>query len=258
MKNTITIQDTDITEIAPYLDDLKKIYPTYLKDFQTKYEATEKVFIDHLENTYEQIQNTPFLLKGIASKLVTKENTLYHNVKGEKQPHYDWEMKAILQENKEQELKIHFSAIIDHLQERKKQLEKERNKADQPTELTGNQQDEKEKPKEPPFYVKIGALFAQGCIKKSKSYFYLTENNTDTGTEKETMFTTVSDLARAVQSMLGTKKQVRQYINHTLNHQGTKNFYDSKRMMEKINLYCEENGIKTTPEFKERFDKITY
>jgi hypothetical protein len=96
--------------------------------------------------------------------------------------------------------------------------------------------------KAPPFYVQIGALFAQGFISKQGFNYNF----------KDEKFKSATDLSNHVQKgVLKTKKSVRQYINDTLNNSGQKNFYASQTMMNGTIKYCKSKSITVSNEFSE-------
>lgn len=95
-----------------------------------------------------------------------------------------------------------------------------------------------------PFYVEIGALFAQGFITKKKFEFYYIDKE----------FSDCSKLSRHIkENVLCTEKRVRQYINDTLNENGEKNFYDSKTEMENIIKYCNHKNIEVIDDFQSKY-----
>ncbi|MFA5296868.1 MAG: hypothetical protein WC389_01520 [Lutibacter sp.] len=98
------------------------------------------------------------------------------------------------------------------------------------------------------FYCQIGALFAQGFIFMESKNNYMYKNKS---------FTDITALTKYIQNdVLQNKKSVRQYIQNTINGNGIKNFYKSKIMMGKIINYCNENNLKVTHTFQDKFNKI--
>ncbi|WP_117881973.1 hypothetical protein [Aureibaculum luteum] len=102
-----------------------------------------------------------------------------------------------------------------------------------------------------PFYCEIGALFAQGFITIEKKGF-----NNDYKFKGES-FSDISKLSIHIKKeILKTEKAVRQYVNDTLQDAGQKNFYNSKTMMNKIAVYCNERNIETTTDFQNIYTKL--
>ncbi len=98
-----------------------------------------------------------------------------------------------------------------------------------------------------PFYVQIGALFAQGFITKKNFDFYYTDKE----------FRSCNSLSMHIkETILCTQKMVTQYINDTLSGNGTKNFYDSKTKMKNIIEYCEHENIKITEDFQSKYTEL--
>lgn len=101
------------------------------------------------------------------------------------------------------------------------------------------------------FYCEIGALFAQGFIKKEIEefgYVFGYKNN---------RFEKVEHLSKFIkEDVLKTKKSVRQYVSATLYENGKKNFYDSKSQMKNIIEFCNQNNYKITDDFKSRYEKL--
>ncbi len=98
------------------------------------------------------------------------------------------------------------------------------------------------------FYPKVGALFAQGFIRKEGVlYFY-----------KDLPFVSSGKLSTYIQDeILSTKSSVRQYIDGTLS-EGTaeKDFYNSFTMMKKIIEYCDSNNLSITDDFKKIYKNL--
>jgi len=97
------------------------------------------------------------------------------------------------------------------------------------------------------FYCQIGALFAQGFIKRETNkgigatYFY-----------KEKSFESINKLANHIKKeVLKTRRAVRQYIDATLSgNNNTKDFYKNKNLNENTISYCKTNNIKIVEDFK--------
>lgn len=96
---------------------------------------------------------------------------------------------------------------------------------------------------DPPFYPKVGALFAQGFIKQEGfDYVY-----------KQTKFESCRKLSEYIKNnILETKNSINQYINDTLHSSGEKNIYESKTMLKATLKYCKKNNIKMTQQFIEK------
>ena len=103
------------------------------------------------------------------------------------------------------------------------------------------------KKKEFPFYPKIGALFAQGLIKKvGFNYYY-----------KNILFESTTQLAEYIKSdILKTPNSVKQYVNDTIMETGTKNIYGNLNMMRKTIIYCKDNEHIITEEFTSRYNAL--
>ncbi len=99
------------------------------------------------------------------------------------------------------------------------------------------------------FYYEVGALFAQGFIKreviKFGYVFYY----------KAIQFDKIEHLSEYIkEEVLKTEKSVRQYISATLNEKGKKNFYNSKNQMKNIIEFCKKNNYEITNDFKTRYE----
>jgi hypothetical protein len=104
------------------------------------------------------------------------------------------------------------------------------------------------KKSELPNYCFIGALFAQGFIKKDKGYFYY----------KDEKFRNASDLHKRISNEInkdfGIKIEatsIKPYVSDSLTGGYLpKNFYNKKTLHRNILKFCEKHDLLLTPEFK--------
>lgn len=115
--------------------------------------------------------------------------------------------------------------------------------------------DTKEIPKDKsyPDYCLIGALFAQGLIRK--------QNIIETGNYKyfyeDLEFKDLKTFCDYLQTNILKKEiKIRQYVSDTLSESGIKNFYKSAIMMKNIIDYCNHNNITLTEEFKSKYEAL--
>ena len=117
--------------------------------------------------------------------------------------------------------------------------------------IDSNSKKEKTEIKQFPFYLEIGALFAQGFINKENKdkysfVFYYQEKK----------FESVNQLSVYIKDeILKTSKSVRQYIDDTTKNKGVKNLYLLK-FMEKTIEYCDYHKIKITEEYKSKYNDL--